>query len=96
MLGANDKLTTAKDHCRLGHSGCNLGSEIYMQNYTHFVALNALVSGQVSMIIQVDFRATVTKKPLLPQSPILFIYIIKSISRLQESAIFSVYKGEKL
>ena len=55
-----------------------------MQNYTHFVALNALVSGQVSMIIQVDFRATVTKKPLLPQSPILFIYIIKSISRLQE------------
>ena len=96
MLGTNDKLTTAKDHCRLGHSGCHRGSEIYMQNYTHFVALNALVSGQVSVIIQVDFRAAVTKKPLLPQRPILFIYIIKPISRLQESTIFSAYKGEKI
>ena len=38
VLGTNDKLTTAKDHCRLGHSGC---SETYMQNYTHFVALKA-------------------------------------------------------
>lgn len=53
-------LVTAKDHCGSGHCACHPGSETYLHNYTYFVVLNTN-GGQVGIITQVHFRATMTE-----------------------------------
>lgn len=53
------QLVTAKDHYGSGHCGCHPGSETYLHNYTYFVAFNT-DCGQLGVITQVHFRATVT------------------------------------
>lgn len=92
MLGTNDKLATTKEHCGLGHSGGYPGSETYLHNYTHFVAINT--SGQVGVITQVDFRATVTEASATSKS-IISIKIIKSISRHHLLTVSLAEEGEQ-